>query len=417
MRHMPRRIEIELTSKVDDDTWTWRAAGAKQPKGTLHAKLLYDGAKVGDVARAEVENDIDGIAVLAVFAPKEKRAEPERLQLLAPAERRTAPAPPVRAPKPERGSRPPGRERPARQGDRPRPDRRAPRAERPRPEPAPERPKPKRLNPGNMHRKAVLDALPPEQRPVAEQVLRGGIPAVRQAIDAQNAELKAENKPLIKPEPLVALAEELLPNLKSAEWRDRADAARAAGDDLSLRDLRSVVTSAEAARGDEARLLARSLREALDARLKSERETWLKDIDTALTETRVVRALRIASRPPDPAMRFPAELGARLAEAASAAMAPDAPPDRWLAVLDAVSVSPVRRSIQPAGLPAEPPAKFLDTVKVQVPRVPALGPLLGVEPPKLPPPPPPKPLPQRRPPGVSASSPERPEEPVPAADT
>ena len=30
---MSRRIEVELTSSRDDGTWTWRAAGAKQPAG------------------------------------------------------------------------------------------------------------------------------------------------------------------------------------------------------------------------------------------------------------------------------------------------------------------------------------------------------------------------------------------------
>jgi hypothetical protein len=442
---MGRRIEIELTSKVDDETWTWRAAGAKQPKGTVASKLLYDGARVGDVVRAEVENDIDGIVVTLVMEPKEKRAEAPRLEILPPPERRPAPTerPDPRA-KPERGSRPAARDRdrPPRgdrreRSDRPRPDRRTPRAAaRPKPEPPPERPKPKRLNPGHAHRNKVLESLPPEQRPIAEQVVRGGIPAVRQAIDAQNAALKADNQAPIKAEPLLALAEEILPAVKAAEWRDRADAAAAAGDDVSLRDLRSVVTSADA-RDDESRLLARTLREALDVRLKAERETWLNDIGTALKETRVVRALRIASRPPDPAMRFPAELGAQLAEAASGAMSGDAPPDRWLAVLDAVSVSPVRRAVQPAGLPADPPEAFLNTVKAQVPRVPALGPLVGIEPtptkppaaprvppppgppgaPRIPPPPPRPPVPQRHPPGAAAPEiPNKTEDPVPAVD-
>jgi hypothetical protein len=419
---------------VDDETWTWRAAGAKQPKGTLAVKLLYDGAKVGDVVRAEVENDIDGIAVTLVLPPKEKRVEPERLEILAPPERRTAPTPPPATRPPrrdERGPRPPrDKERSApreagerrERGERGRAERRAPRVQRPKPEPAPERPKPKRLNPGHVHRNAVLASLPPEHKPIAEQVLRGGIPAVRQAIEAQNASMKSENQPQIKADPLLALAEELLPKLKAAEWRDRADAATAAGDDISLRDLRSVVTSAEAARDDESRLLARTLREALDGRLKSERDTWLNDISEALGATRVVRALRIASRPPDPAMRFPAELGARLAEAASHALGPEAPPDRWLAVLDAVAVSPVRRSVQPAGLPPEPPDAFVSTLKTLVPRVPALGPLVGIEPSKGPPPPPGKRIPHRPPPGAAGPapvpvSPEKTEVPAPVADT
>ncbi len=35
-----RRIEIELTSKLDDGRYTWRAAGAREPRGTLVADLV-----------------------------------------------------------------------------------------------------------------------------------------------------------------------------------------------------------------------------------------------------------------------------------------------------------------------------------------------------------------------------------------
>ena len=33
-------MEIELTSTRPDGTWTWRAAGARQPKGELDGGLL-----------------------------------------------------------------------------------------------------------------------------------------------------------------------------------------------------------------------------------------------------------------------------------------------------------------------------------------------------------------------------------------
>jgi len=47
---MTHRLEIELTSNRDDGTWTWRAAGARQPKGVLNAGLivgLNDDAPIG----------------------------------------------------------------------------------------------------------------------------------------------------------------------------------------------------------------------------------------------------------------------------------------------------------------------------------------------------------------------------------
>ena len=68
---MTRRIDIELTSRRDDGTWTWRAPGARQPRGSLEGTILPDGAKVGDVLRAEAEFDLDGIVVTSVQAPKD----------------------------------------------------------------------------------------------------------------------------------------------------------------------------------------------------------------------------------------------------------------------------------------------------------------------------------------------------------
>ena len=40
---------------------------------------------------------------------------------------------------------------------------------------------------------------------------------------------------------LLAIAEELLPRLKAAEWHDRAEAAAKVADEVAIRDLRSVV--------------------------------------------------------------------------------------------------------------------------------------------------------------------------------
>ncbi len=57
---MSRRIDIELTSSRDDGSWTWRAAGAREPRGTLEGALVPGGAQVGDVLRAEIDGYLDG---------------------------------------------------------------------------------------------------------------------------------------------------------------------------------------------------------------------------------------------------------------------------------------------------------------------------------------------------------------------
>ncbi len=78
-----RRIEIELTSARPDGTWTWRAAGALNPRGTLDGSLLYEAAKAGDVVRAEAEFGIEGITVVAVEPPRPtETTDPNRIELI-----------------------------------------------------------------------------------------------------------------------------------------------------------------------------------------------------------------------------------------------------------------------------------------------------------------------------------------------
>jgi hypothetical protein len=237
----------------------------------------------------------------------------------------------------------------------------------------------------------------PEEVPVAEQLFRGGIPAVRAAVDAQNEEAKKAGQPTISAEPLLALAESLLPRVRAAEWRDRADAVLGAGEDAPLRDLRAVVAAADAAaRDDDTRKVATMLREALDQRRAAARQKWLDDITSALDEQRVLRALRISGRGPEPGSRLPIDLARRLSDDAGAALSRDAGPERWSAVLDAVAQSPVRTSGQPAGLPADPGDELLSTARAAAARVPGVGRLLGIEPARpprpgaIPPPPSPE---------------------------
>ncbi|MEW6154650.1 MAG: hypothetical protein AB1673_11770, partial [Actinomycetota bacterium] len=96
------RIEIELTSSRPDGSWTWRAAGARQPKGVLPGSLLPDGTKVGEVLRAEVEIDVDGMNVTSVLPSKAKKADSNRIEVVGPPERDRPPVTTDRAPGPRR---------------------------------------------------------------------------------------------------------------------------------------------------------------------------------------------------------------------------------------------------------------------------------------------------------------------------
>ena len=76
---MSRRIDIELTSQMGDGSWTWRAAGARQPKGTVEAALVPPGEAVGAVLRADVEIGLEGIEILALTSAKPARS-PEKTE-------------------------------------------------------------------------------------------------------------------------------------------------------------------------------------------------------------------------------------------------------------------------------------------------------------------------------------------------
>ncbi len=493
-----RRIEIELTSARPDGTWTWRAAGALNPRGSLDAALLYGGAKAGDVVRAEAEFGIEGITVVSVEAPRvvEKTSDANRIELierpvtagvttqLAGGRSRGGPERGDRGfdgrrddrGGPRRPARPPQRpgapshgddtgrsgprspegdgaartDRPA--SDRPRrpdrPDR--PRTERPersdRPAPVnadgsertarPPRPiggagrsgpgrpprdasgavgagsgpgasghreprdradgvgrgangssaahRQKRLSPGNAHRNAMLESLPAEEQAIAQQLLRGGIPAVRTALHFERERAREEGRPEPSTEGVMALAESLVSRVKAAEWRDKADSAIKAGDDLAMRDLRSLVSVSDGARDEASRELVVTLRELLERRVEEHRVSWAEDVAKNLDQGQVVRALRLSSRPPDATTRFSAELATRLRDAASAALSATASPEQWLAVLQAVIESPVRRTVKPAGLPADASPDLLATARRNCGQVPGLAPLLGIS---VPPPP------------------------------
>ena len=480
---VPRRIEIELTSQRNDGAWTWRAAGARQPKGEVKADLVPDSASVGSVFKAEADGGLDGLEITAVFAPKERPERADRLELIGggggplvttrlvskSARRgREGSDGPRKRPrdgdrrrdrdgrrdrddqrgrgdeerrdrrkrrsdddgghdrrerrdrKPRRGERATddaargassqrgddrqdkaqdrrGAGRSKRDGDRGGP-RQARSNDRGR-APKPPRPRTPGLKAKQVHRKAVLESLPDEQHRLAREILKGGLPGVRKSIDRMNAKAADNQLPQIKAEPLLTLAEQLAPTLKPAEWRDRADAALAGIDQIDLRDIRSVIAAAErAARTDETRALADSLRAGLTQRLEVDHRKWLDELASTIGEGRTIRALRLSSRPPKAGTPLPPDMAERLANMAAADLNPTANQQRWSTVVDSVALSPVRTQVVPIGIPEKPGDELLDTIRRLADRVPQIAALFGVEarPPRRGPRRPPPPADQAR---------------------
>ncbi len=393
---MSRRIDIELTSNRNDGTWSWRAAGAKAPKGVVNATLLSTSAKAGDVLKVEADFDLDGITILSIVNVKEKGHRGTLLEVLT-SNKEFVPVTQklkekAKSDRRQRGDSKGPRRDGASVGTR---QPRAPRTpstekadvRKPRrpsfvaPPELPKRPAAKRLKPKRTHRTAVLAALPEEQRGVAERALDGGIKAVRDAVKLQNDQLRKDGKPEVPADGLISMAQELLPKLRVADWLDKAEAAKTDIAQLDLRDLRSVVVASDdpmVVRDESTRVLASELKAALKSKQESSQALWLADIGAAIDVSRIVRALKISSEPPKAGQPFPAELGAKLAQAATLAMSSEKAPDRWIAILEAVAFSPVRAQVKPTSIPDNPGEALLATVKRVASLVPHIATQFGI---------------------------------------
>ena len=451
---MSRRIEIEITS-LNGDVATWRAAGAKQPKGVLSAALVPGGPVVGNVYRADVEQYMEGIEVLSVMAPK--TASPvdprnERIKLIpsakqgpdvvvtyapkgrggarregardaGPGRRDGAPNRREGGPGRREGSEGrvsgPGRReggtgrRPAseqREGVEGRSDTakrppsrptqskergsdtgaergpRGPRTERSSRPSRPERPTgPQQAPMSTIHRNALLATLSPEQLPVAEQLLRGGMPAVRAAVAEQNKNAAAQGRPTIDPVTIDRIAEELLGKTNLALWKDRATGAVGAGRELRLRDLRAVVTSAKTVSlDDDARVQLKELQVALTARLEHLRTQWNERLEAAVSAKNVKEALSLVARPPDMSTRVSADMAAKVVAIASEALTAEQDPTRWKEIVALTVDTSIRRNVKPLGIPNDESCKAVAIHNAGA--IPELAKLLGM---KVPPPPPP----------------------------
>ncbi len=195
---MPR-MEIELTSKRDDGTWTWRAAGAKLPKGSLAEGLLDTDASIGDVIRVETEQFVDGISVTSVLSGREKRSTPELLEIVGSGKDEPLVTSNLKKKKNNR-----------RQNR----DERSPRTSKDsvRRKPAKDK-KPvkrnrnhspastgKRLKQKHVHRDAVIASLPEEMRLFSTQLSQKGIAGMRSIIEKQNEAASSVGEPPIPPE-------------------------------------------------------------------------------------------------------------------------------------------------------------------------------------------------------------------------
>jgi hypothetical protein len=394
---MSRRISIELTSSRSDGSWTWRAAGAREPRGVIDASLVPLGTKPADVLVAEVETDLDGTRVLSVAPPKgrtersgllellpsERTFEAVTSQLVGKGDRRRSDGPGRNGERRRDGARRPGDGSRRRSDGDERTD--APRRPgRPRfeaPPELPKRPKPRRIKIARTHVDGVLADLPEAHRPIAERMLAGGVRAVRAAVDEQNARLASEGQPAIPADGLVTLAVQMKSRLLVAEWLDGAEAAMKILDDIDLRDLRPLVAKASdpmIAQAEGTSEMVSRLKEALQRRQEEDTRNWFADIEAAVAVGRVVRALKLAGQPPRVGQLFPPEMAQRLSAATATALAEETRPDRWIAILEAAAFSPVCGAVTVVAPPSAASEDLVRTVTRLAPAMPQVAAVFGI---------------------------------------
>jgi hypothetical protein len=218
---------------------------------------------------------------------------------------------------------------------------------------------------------------------IAEQVARGGIAAVRTDIETQNKPLLEEGQPVVKADALMALAESLVPRIKIAEWRDRADAVVADLDEVDIRDLRTILVAAEDnARDDESRQIAERIREGLNVRIEKAQADWHAEHRSTLSGDRIVRALRLSSRPPKAGAPLPPDIAEQLTMQANQALGGEVTQQRLAIVIEAIAFSPIRPYIVLATVPAEPTKELVETIRKVADRIPEIAARFGIEPSK-----------------------------------
>ena len=398
---MSRRIEIELTSNKGDGTWTWRAAGAREPRGLISADMIPKGAGISSVFTAEVQSDMDGIAVLAVIETEDTRTAPETIEVIGTGKRSTG----VNF---KGGGRRKGKGR----GDgfgsggfggdgfgRGQPRQKQQGGRRKGGSGSAGQDRSARLRPARAHRKKWLASVPPEHAALAEQIASGrGIANEKsEASEKGNAserggaaekggpkETDRASENGSAPENGIAsqkgsisdkdVAARLMSEYRMAEWRDRADLVLSNFEKIDLAEIRMLVADADAcARTPETRSQAEEARQKLAERTERQHGEWLADLATNLSEGRVLRALRMSGQPPKAGVPLPLDLVKWLTTATADILTPEAQPDRWEITLQALAVSPVRRLVRPSQPPAVVSPDLTEAVKDLSPRFPQIA--------------------------------------------
>ena len=365
---MPNRLDIEITSQSTESSYTWRSAGAKEPKGTIKASLLPSGVAIGDVLKVEADFMIDGIEITAVLPQKIKKDGPELLELLGTGKETAGVTTSLVKKSNNRKRRKDARVGPKSNKAKDRKRSRSSKARTERKDRKPYRgPRGKRLKPSKKYRNEYIESLPELQKPIAKELSGSTIPNLRRTIEKMDL-------PEGFPDALLDYAENLNQQLKMAEWMDRATAVENNIENIDLQDFRSVVaSSARWAKSSDSIAIKERLELKLNERIDQDHKKWLNSIEEALQEEKTVRALNLSSRSPKAGAQLPEAITTRLIAQANKALNAETTAHRWSIVVEAVAFSPVRQKITPEGLPTEISDELKQSIKKHGDRIPQIA--------------------------------------------
>ena len=365
---MPNRLDIEITSQSTESSYTWRSAGAKEPKGTIKASLLPSGVAIGDVLKVEADFMLDGIEITAVLPQKIKKGGPELLELLGTGTEAAGVTTSLVKKSSNRKRRKDARVGPRNKQAKDRKQSRSSKAKTERKDRKPYRsPRGKRLKPSKKYRNEYIESLPELQKPIAKELSGSTIPNLRRTIEKMDL-------PEGFPDALLDYAENLNQQLKMAEWMDKATAVENNIENIDLQDFRSVVaSSARWAKSSDSIAIKERLELKLNERIDQDHKKWLTSIEEALQEEKTVRALNLSSRSPKAGAQLPEAITTRIIEQTNKALNAEVTAHRWTIVAEAVAFSPVRQKITPDGLPTEISEELKQSIKKHADRIPQIA--------------------------------------------
>jgi hypothetical protein len=376
---MAYRIDIEITSVKDENTFTWRKQGAKQPKGIVDKSLLGSSTKVGDIFKVEIEQSLDGIDIVAVIDSK-KKAQGLNTPVIEIGIKKQSDAKVTLTKVKGKTEKKAAHNK---DFDRSHKNQEFKAEYKKRSNSNHEKKRSEFLRINWVKTDSFLETLSAQEKPIAELLIKGGMPSVRNAIKVQNEQAKANNLPEVAEAALLAIAEKLMPEVRKMQWLDRANSALEAGSKCPIRELKSLLASVDL-KDETIKTILSQLKGLLKEVVEQQIKNWKEDMTKASEAGDIKRSLELLSSPPDRTATLDSNILEVMVKAVNDKFRSDLDPDNWIELVESLANSTLRTKITIEKIPFDATEATLATAKKYSGFIPSLAPLLGL---KIPPPP------------------------------